>query len=130
MQATLPSIPEPSTPAQPRRSVLREAALSRWDNEGGSLPDPVQDELFADQELAVASHTTIAEWVHLRMRLIAMENVLIALLAEAPASQRALVREMAACIAPRSGAAAHPLTTQAALQMNQLVDRAGHFCAG
>jgi hypothetical protein len=115
-------------PLPPARVSLREAALSRWDSEGGSLPDPVQNDLFADQDLAVASHTTIAEWVHLRMRLIAMENVLIALLAEAPDSQRALVREMAACIAPRPGATAHPLTVQAALQMNQLVDRAGHFC--
>jgi hypothetical protein len=128
MHATPPSMPEPSTPGKSTRSALREAALSRWDNEGGSLPDPVQDELFADQDLALSTHTTIAEWVHLRTRLIAMENVLIALLAEAPASQRELVREMAACIAPRPGAEAHPLTTRAALQMNQLVDRAEHLC--
>ena len=115
----------PSTP-----TTLREAALSRWDNEGGSPPDPVQDDLFDDQDLAVCAHTTIAEWVHLRMRLIAMENVLIALLAKAPDSQRALVREMAACISPRPGSTPHPLTVHAALQMNQLVDRAGNLCGG
>ena len=114
-----------STPA-----TLREAALSRWDNEGGSPPDPAQDDLFGDPDLAVAAHTTIAEWTHLRMRLIAMENVLIALLAEAPDSQRDLVREMAACISPRPGSTPHPLTVQAAIQMNQLVDRAGSLCDG
>ena len=114
----------PSTPA-----TLREAALSRWDNEGGSPPDSIQDDLFADQDLADTTHTS-TEWVHLRMRLIAMENVLIALLAKAPDSQRALVREMAACISPRPGSTPHPLTVQAAIQMNQLVDRAGNLCGG
>lgn len=115
----------PSTSA-----TLRAAALSRWENEGGSPPDPVQDDLFGDQDLSVATHTTIAEWTHLRLRLIAMENVLIALLAEASDSQRALVREMAACISPRPGSMPHPLTVQAAAQMNQLVDRAGNLCGG
>ena len=114
-----------STPA-----TLREAALSRWDDEGGSLPDPLQSDLFGDPDLAASAHTTIAEWVHLRMRLIAMENVLIAMLAEAPASQGDLVREMAACISPRPGSTPHPLTVHAALQMNQLVDRAGNLCGG
>jgi hypothetical protein len=115
---------------QPKNPALREAALSRWDSEGGSVADATPDALLADDALAPVARMTHTEWVHLRMRLIALENVVIALLAAAPESQLALVRDMAACIAPRPGATPHPLTVRAAAQMVQLVERAGHFRAG
>ena len=70
---------------------------------------------------------TNAELVQLRIRVIALENLVIAFLAEASDRQLELVREMATYISPRPGFSQHPLTLHAASQMNNLVDRAGHF---
>ncbi len=67
------------------------------------------------------------EVVQLRIRVIALENLMIALLARAPAEQLDLVREMAAYISPRPGHAQHPMTIHAAAQMLSLLDRSGHF---
>lgn len=73
------------------------------------------------------SPLTNTELVQLRIRMIAMENLMIALLAESSDRQRELAREMAAYISPRPGFTPHPLTTHAASQMLQLVERADHF---
>jgi hypothetical protein len=67
--------------------------------------------------------------VQLRVRVIALENLVISLLAEAPNRQLDLACEMAAFISPRPGFTHHPLTIHAATQMVDLVDRAGHFRA-
>ncbi len=70
---------------------------------------------------------TNAEVVQLRIRVIALENLVIALLAEAPDRQRALVREMATYITPRAGFTPHPVTLRAADEMLSLVDRADRY---
>lgn len=70
---------------------------------------------------------TNTELVQLRVRVIALENMVIALLANAPRSQQALVREMASYISPRPGYTPHTLTIHAAEQMRSLVDRADRF---
>jgi hypothetical protein len=70
---------------------------------------------------------THAELVQLRIRVIALENLVIALLADASERQLALAREMAAYISPRPGFTDHPLTINAAAQMIDFVERAGHF---
>jgi len=70
---------------------------------------------------------TDAELVQLRIRVIALENLLIALLAEASDRRLELAREMAAYIAPRPGFTQHPLTVKAAAHMVDLVERAGRF---
>jgi len=67
------------------------------------------------------------ELAQLRVRIIAMENLVIALLAEASDRQLGLAREMAAYISPRPGFTRHPLTIHAAAQMISLVERAGYF---
>lgn len=67
------------------------------------------------------------EWIQLRIRVIALENLAIALLADAPARQQGLAREMATYISPRPGFTPHPLTLRAADEMLSLVDRAGRF---
>ncbi len=90
--------------------------MSRWDNDGGATPAPID-----------IPDLTNAELVNLRVRLIALENLVIALLAEGSDRQQAVVREMATYIAPRQGYTQHPLTVQAAAYMVQLVDRAVHF---
>jgi hypothetical protein len=70
---------------------------------------------------------TAAELVQLRSRVIALENLVITLLAEVAPQQLDRARAMAQYISPRSGSTPHPLTLHAAAQMVQLVDRADHF---
>ena len=70
---------------------------------------------------------TNAELVQLQIRVIALENLVIALLAEASDRQVDLAREMAAYISPRPGFTRHHLTIDGATQMISLVERARHF---
>ncbi len=90
--------------------------MSRWDNDGGATAAPIDIPALTNVEV-----------VNLRVRLIALENLVIALLAEGSDRQQAIVREMATYITPRPGFTQHPLTVQAAAHMVQLVDRAVHF---
>lgn len=70
---------------------------------------------------------TDTELIQLRVRVIALENLVVSLLAEAPDGQLDRAREMAACISPRPGHTRHPLTIHAADHMLDLVARAVHF---
>jgi hypothetical protein len=101
-------------------SEQRQAALSRWDDEGGAAPH------LPDVHSGIPDLTN-AELVQLRVRVIALENLVITLLAEASDRQLERIREMARYISPRPGSAHHPLTIHAAAQMLNLVDRARHF---
>ena len=74
-----------------------------------------------------AADMTNAEHTHMHMRVIALENLVIALLAEASDDQRVRARAMAIHISPRAGFTAHVLTLEAAAEMNHLVDRAEQF---
>ena len=105
----------------------RQMALSRWDNEGGAGPSGPQGGSVSAETQSEIPELTNAELVQLRIRVIALENLLIALLAEASERQLGLAREMAAYIAPRPGFTNHPLTLHAAGQMIDLVERANHF---
>jgi hypothetical protein len=53
--------------------------------------------------------------------------MMIMLLADGSDRQLQLAREMAAYISPRPGFTPHPLTTQAAAHMVDLVERAIHY---
>jgi hypothetical protein len=68
-----------------------------------------------------------AELVVLRVRVIALENLLISLLATASDQQIELAREMAGYISPRPGFTPHPLTTHAAAHMINLLERSSRF---
>jgi hypothetical protein len=70
---------------------------------------------------------TNAELVQLQIRVVALENLVITLLAEASDRQLALAREMAVFISPRPGFTPHRLTIHAQREMISLVERAGHF---
>ncbi len=98
--------------------LQRQKALSRWDNEGGAPSIEAQVDI---------PEMTNAELVHLRIRVIALENLIITLLAEGSDRQLEVAREMANCISPRPGFTQHPLTIQAAKQMTDMVTRAEHF---
>jgi len=73
------------------------------------------------------SPSTTAELVQLRVRVIALENTVISLLARSSEQQLNHVRELAAYICPRPGFTPHHLTIRAAAEMIHLVERAGHF---
>lgn len=102
---------------------VRLRALSRWDNEGGALADATHE-----------THPDVpdiinAELVLLRVRVIALENLLIAVLVEGSDRQRQTAHDMADLISPRSDSAQHTLTIRAAQHMTDLVDRAAHVRA-
>ena len=123
-------IPIPNCePKFPDRSDLGRMALSRWENEGGarcghldsaSTPGPSQPDV---------PPLTNAELVQLQIRVIALENVVIALLTAASDRQLDMARDIAAYISPRPGFTPHRLTIHAAAEMTSLVKRAGHFKA-
>ena len=67
------------------------------------------------------------ELEQLRIRVVALENIVIALLATASVRQVGLVREMAAHISPRPGFTQHRVTVHAAVEVLRLVERAEPF---
>jgi hypothetical protein len=94
--------------------------LSTWDDQATATS--------IDSDAFTAPHElTNAELIHLRVRVIALENLVIALLAEGSERQLAVAREMADYISPRPGFTQHPLTVHAAAQMNHCVERAQRF---
>lgn len=106
---------------------LRHRALSRWDHEGGAKQDGPREGEAARRALAEIPALTNSELVQLRIRVISLENVIIALLAQASEEQLKIVRTMADYIAPRPGFTHHPLTVRASAHMIDLVHRAAHF---
>lgn len=115
----------PDEPNDQSRLQLRIRALSRWENEGGAPERPAGAHPVADP----SDHPQLsnAELVQLRVRVIALENLVISLLSQAGEPQLRRVRDMAAYISPRSGFTHHPMTLQAASQMLSLVERADQF---
>jgi hypothetical protein len=106
---------------------LTQQALSRWDHEGRARfngPPDGEDPAPASPETPVLTNS---ELVQLRIRVIALENLVIAMLAQASEAQLQTARSMAAYIAPRPGFTHHPLTIRASAQMIDLVHRAAHF---
>lgn len=108
-------------------SKLRAKALSRWENEGAAeVSDLEQGASASEGRLAIRERTNI-EQVHLHTRVIALENLVISLLADASEQQLQRAREMAAYISPRPGFTPHPLTIHAAAHMIDMVNRSNHF---
>jgi len=106
--------------------MQRQRALSRWENEGGKAL-PVDMLRAGSAGHATVPEMTNAEIVALRVRVIAMENVLISLLVTASQQQLDLVREMAEYISPRAGFTPHPLTIHAARHMVDFIERSKRF---
>ena len=119
-------MPSPNADLQ-NASEHRLGALSRWDNEGGARRGGPQNGMASAKTPPDIPNLTDAELIQLRVRVIALENIMIMLLAEGSDHQLQLAREMAAYISPRPGFTPHPLTTQAAAHMVDLVERAVHY---
>lgn len=109
--------------SDPDDFIQRQHALSRWENEGGALP---KASILTGEQSSVPEMTN-AELVALHVRVIALENLLISLLATASDEQLNLARDMAGFISPRSGFTHHPLTVYAAAHMLDLVERSSQF---
>jgi len=106
------------------RSSQPEAALSRWDHEGR----PRARRLLAGGAVPMDVPQSVStELEQLRIRVMALENLVISLLSQAPERPRALGREMATFISPRPGFTQHTRTLAAAAEMVHLVERAQHF---
>jgi hypothetical protein len=105
-------------------AIQRQQALSRWDNEGGAGPAVAPATNEGQIPTPDMSNT---EMVALRVRVIALENLLISLLATASDLQLELAREMAGYISPRPGFTHHPLTIHAAAHMIDLIERSSRF---
>ena len=97
-------------------------ALSRWENEGGAGSRGPQEGSISEEVQSEVPQLTNTELVQLRVRVIALENLVITLLAGASDRQLELARKMAAYISPRPGFTHHPLTVHAATQMINLVE--------
>ena len=115
-------MPDPSANNLERAQILKKA-VSRWENEGGCpvSADPDQPSSWDDNEDKVPPLTN-AELVQLQIRVIALENLVVSLLADASDKQLARVRDIAASIFPRPGVE-HRLTVQATAQMEHLTQR-------
>jgi hypothetical protein len=111
------------------RAEQRKRALQRWDNEGGAGPGRLPVKGSVEGALASAPPLGNPELVQLQIRVIALENLVIALLTQATEAQLELVCDMAAYISPRPGFTPHPLTLGAAGEMMSLVDRSSYFRA-
>lgn len=102
-------------------------ALAIWDNEGGAGPSGAQESSSLGEISSDPSASANAELVQLHARVIALENLLIALLADGPDLHSGRIREMASFIVPRPGFTQHRLTVHAAHHMVDLINRAAHF---
>ena len=110
------------------RARLFERAVSRWENEGGTV---LEESSLASDSAATSPEPplTSAEFVQLQFRVIALENLVTVLLAQSSDRQIGVVREMAAHIAANPGFAPHRPTVRAAAKMRRLLEAAGHLRA-
>ena len=114
--------------AEPRNASLqRQRALSRWDNEGGAEADGPQTTPHLTEGQLPSPGITDTEFHALHVRVIALENLVIALLAAASDRELEIAGKMAPYISPRPGFTNHPLTLHAAGHMTNLIERAARF---
>ncbi|MGZ5894325.1 MAG: hypothetical protein ACXWJ7_17095 [Caldimonas sp.] len=114
-------------PESSARSRQRQRALQRWENEGGASDGSAGRDVVSGDTPGGVPPLTNAELVQLQIRVIALENLVIAMFSQLPDRQIELAREMAEYISPRPGSTPHRLTIHAAAQMISLVERAGGF---
>jgi hypothetical protein len=112
------------------RRLRHQRALARSQSKGGAVAHGERGESAPGGEGSDSPPLAGAELVQLQIRVIALENLVIAMLATGSDQQLELAREMADFISPRPGFTPHRLTIGAAEEMNSLVERAGRFRRG
>src|SRR3954449_12286832 len=108
-------------------ALQRQRALSRWDDEGGAETDGPQTAPHVVEGEPPVPKMGDAEMGALHVRVIALENLVIALLAAASDGELEAARKMASYISPRPGFTHHSLTLHAAGHMTDLIERAARF---
>lgn len=96
-------------------------SISHWENEGGAAPGDAK--ALSDGKGQSDVLLTNAELVQLQVRVIALENLVTALLAAAPSSIGTWVDERARSILPRAGYTPHHLTIRASAHILHLAQR-------
>ncbi len=110
--------------------LQHQRAMARSRRKGEAVAHSELGELAAAGEKGShAPPLADAELVQLRVRVIALENLMIAMLAKQPDGQLDFAREMANYISPRPGFTPHILTIRAAAEMNSVIERAARFIA-
>ena len=94
-------------PERLNEALQRQRALSRWENVGGAVPSSSPAAMHAAEEPPPFPKMDDAEFQALHVRVIALENLVIALLAVGSDQDRALAGEMASYISP--GPASHAI---------------------
>lgn len=110
--------------------LQHERALARAESKGSAPAHSGLAEAAPGAEGSDGPPLADAELVQLHIRVIALENLVIAMLARGSDQQLELACEMAGYISPRVGFTPHRLTIGAAGEMNSLVERAGRFRRG
>lgn len=90
-----------------------------------NISDETNDSLTGTWDASDPGH---AELVQMRIRLIALENLVLALLAQSGQEVRQDVRDRADEIRPRAESSEHPLTELARTEMLKLLARAERRC--
>lgn len=112
---------------QLRREEIHLRVIGRWENEGGSVRAWHREMYFQENPATVVGEVGDAEAANIRVRLIALENIIVALLANGAEDRLELIREMAEFISPRPGMTPHRLTIEAARNMLAIIERAEHY---
>src|SRR5450631_4216070 len=110
--------------------LQHQRALTRSESKGGAAAHSELAEPASGAEGSDGPPLVDAELVQLHIRVIALENLVIAMLAKGSDRQLDFVRDMADYISPRPGFTPHRLTIGAAEEMNSLFERAGRFRRG
>lgn len=119
--------PESESKTEPsERSARLFKAISKWDRDGEAPDSGLVHGVSEDPQIAPLPLTN-TEIVQLQIRVIALENLLSALLVDASDQQLSLAREIASGITPRPGFTPHRLTLHAAARMTNLIDRSDHI---
>lgn len=108
------------------QTASKQLAIARWETDDGAGLGGLQNDTDLQAEMPIPDLTN-AELVQMRIRIIALENLVIALLSDATHAQRQTASDIMGMIVPQSGAHPHPLTLHAAAQMERLLGRAEHF---
>jgi len=98
-------------------------ALASWENEGGANNHRMMDRPNNDPELARASFKD-EELIRLQTHVIALENLVTALLATAPKNVFASVCCLADLVSPEPGNSPYRFDNNASMQMVHIIRRA------
>lgn len=108
-------------------ALSQQEALSRRCGDGRAAPGDESPEPGAPAQRAASPVLGEPELQALHVRVIALESLVIALLAEASEQGRGSARAMASTLVPKPGFVRHALTIRAAARMTDLIDRAVRF---